>query len=92
MKKIVEEIICDVHGKDHPATHFAVEVDMCDAAWQALQQKQTGLKPYQCEDCGREFTVKQALGKHRHDAHGVESGRERLARERAEREAQAVTG
>jgi hypothetical protein len=83
-EKTVTMVVCDLHAKDHPATH-KVTIDVCDSGYAMLEQRMSGVKQFKCEDCGREFTVKQALGKHRHDMHGVESGRERLARERAEK-------
>jgi hypothetical protein len=30
-------VVCDIHNRDHPATHFDVPVDMCDAAFAKYQ-------------------------------------------------------
>ena len=84
-EKTITMVVCDLHATDHAGVH-RVTIDVCEAGFALLQSRKTGSKPFRCEDCGREFTVKQALGKHRHDIHGAESGRERIAREKAERE------
>lgn len=38
------QVVCDVHGRDHPATHFAVPVDMCDAAFAKHEGRIAGVQ------------------------------------------------
>ena len=68
MKKQVEVTYCDMpHGKQEVEAVKTITLDVCEAHDTQLSGKAG--KSFTCDDCGRSFSTKQGLSRHRTRTH-----------------------